>query len=120
MARAGQLRDRARFERAPSESADADDADYDDYGNPVGDWSELGTVWADLRETPGREAIKAGRVESGRSGTLRVRASTMTRAVTAADRVIVRGSTWDIRSGPVQIDRAGALVEFTIETGVAP
>lgn len=112
---AGVLRDRARFERLPSEAEGADETDFDEYGNPIGDWEEIATVWADLREQPGKEALKAGRLESARVGTLRVRASSIVSGVTAADRVIVRGACWGIVSGPVQMDRAGAVLEFTLE-----
>ncbi|MEP3633687.1 MAG: head-tail adaptor protein [Shimia thalassica] len=101
-------RTRARFERKSSGT--------DAYGNPSGEWSLLGTVGANLRETPGKESLQAGRLESSRTGTLRVRASTVTKAVIPSDRVTVRGTTWSIISGPVQIDVKGLELEFTLTT----
>lgn len=114
MARAGSLKDRARFERLPV-GAGVDR--YDEYGNPAAAaWAELMTVWADLRETPGKERLAAGRLEAPVSGTLRIRASTGARAITAADRVQIRGATWAIRSAPIEVDR-GRLLEMIIERG---
>lgn len=112
MVRAGQFRDRAVFERSP-------DGLTDEYGDPTGGWKHLATAWADFRETPGKEAMAAGRLESTKTGTLRVRASAAMRAIHPGDRVTVRGEAWNIRSLPAQIDRAGAVLEFTVETGGA-
>jgi head-tail adaptor len=114
--RAGDFRDLARFERHPSEQAGDGEA-TDAYGNPIGEWAEIASVSANLRETPGRESVKAGRLESSRTGTLRVRASTIARGIKPADRVHVRGALWNILSGPVQVDNAGMIIEFLIETG---
>ncbi|MDO6799365.1 head-tail adaptor protein [Shimia thalassica] len=116
--KAGEFSDRAVFERRPSEAA-GDDVAIDAYGNPTGDWVEVVSALANLRETPGREALMAGRPESKRTGTLRVHAWSKTRSIMAGDRVQVRGATWGILSGPVQIDQMGRFLEFTIETGGA-
>ncbi|MBU2941410.1 head-tail adaptor protein [Shimia thalassica] len=116
--KAGEFSDRAVFERRPSEAA-GDDVAIDAYGNPTGDWVEVVSALANLRETPGREALMAGRPESKRTGTLRVHSWSKTRSITAGDRVLVRGATWGILSGPVQIDQRGRFLEFTIETGGA-
>jgi SPP1 family predicted phage head-tail adaptor len=110
MAQAGHLRDRVTFERLV--------AGADGYGNTVNAWADLLTVWADILEAPGREAIAAGRLESSRAATMRVRRSTATLAITSADRVQARGRVWNIRSiGDVGRDRA--MLEMVIEAGVA-
>lgn len=114
--RAGDFRERARFERDPSQQSDAEGL-VDDYGNPISEWIEIATVGANLRETPGREALAAGRLESTKTGTLRVRASSLTRGISAVDRVFVRNSYWNIRSEPIQVDDRGMVLEFMIETG---
>jgi len=41
------------------------------------------------------------------------------RGVTGGDRVVLRGVTWDIQSGPAQIGRKRDVLEFRIEAGVA-
>lgn len=110
MPAAGNLRDRATFERLiPGD---------DGYGNAVAAWGHLMTVWVDMLESPGREAVAAGRVEAARSATLRLRRSAASLDLTEADRVRVRGRTWNIRSiGDVGRDRA--MLELVIEVGVA-
>lgn len=111
MARAGTFRDTATFQRKVES--------YDDDGSQVGDWEELFTIYADLREAPGREAFAAGVQEGIVNGTLRVRDEPGVTGVTAADRVLVRGRTWNIRSLPAAIDRKASVYEFRVETGGA-
>jgi SPP1 family predicted phage head-tail adaptor len=110
MAQAGDLRDRVRFERLV--------AGQDIYGNTVNAWADLLTAWADILERPGREAVEAGRLESSRAATMRVRRSNATLAITAADRVQARGRVWNIRSIG-DVGRARELLEMVIEVGVA-
>lgn len=111
MARAGDLRDLATIQRRQSGT--------DDYGNvTTGGWAELYTVWADVMERPGGERIAAGALESTRMATIRVRRSSQSLAVTAADRIVVRGLVWNIRA-IAEVGRARDLIEFTCENGVA-
>ena len=108
--RAGDLRDRVTIQRA----ATADDG----FGNTISGWSDLLTVWANIRETPGKEAVAAGRIEASRTATIRVRASSQSRNVTAADRVHARGQVWNIRS-VAAVGDGRELIEFLCEAGVA-
>ena len=89
---AGQLRDRIQIQSATSGD--------DGYGNVITGWADLpgGRLWANVRETPGKEMLSAGRLESSRTATIRVRASSLSRSISAADRVIARGLAWNIRS----------------------
>ena len=113
MAAAGKFRERAVFEREGSGALDR-------FGNGAGaGWAALLTVWADLRETPGRERLAAGRLEAPATGTLRVRSSAAARAITAADRVVIRGATWNIVGGPIDPTGRGRVLEFTLERGGA-
>ena len=108
------LRERITFERQSDET--------DDYGNVLGEFapiSGLEGIPADVREVPGKEVVASGAVQSTRMATIRVRYSAATAGVTAADRIIARGETWNIRSGPVQVDRAPRILEFLCEAGVA-
>lgn len=90
----------------------------DGYGNAITGWADLagGKLWANVRETPGKEAVAAGRLEASRTATIRVRASSLSRSITAADRVQARGHVWNIRS-VIEIDRA--TLELLVEAGVA-
>lgn len=110
MSRAGGLRDRVTFQRA---------VPWDDgYGNTIDGWQDHLTVWADVRETLGKERVDAGRVEASATATIRIRASTGTRALTEADRVVARGSTWNIR-GIVPVGNDRAMLDVLAEGGVA-
>ena len=106
--KAGDLRDRVTIQRATT----ADDG----FGNVTNGWTDHLTVWANIRETPGKEAVAAGRLEASRTATIRVRASSVSRGITAADRVQARGQVWNIRS-VIEIDRA--TLELLVENGVA-
>ena len=124
--KAGRLREKVRFERKTSGAQTVPGDDTDEFGNPidesgnsVGEFGELLSVMADIRETPGREAVASGAVESTRTATVRVRYSSATFAITPADRAVFRGATWKIRSGPVRVDRVPEVLEFLCETGVA-
>ena len=107
---AGKLRDRITIQRA----ATADDG----YGNTVVGWADLLTVWADVRETTGKEAVAAGRVESSRTATVRIRASSDSRAITEADRAVIRGRVWNIRS-VAEVGNDRAMLDLLCEAGVA-
>ena len=108
--RSGQLRERIIIERQ-SEAPD-------EYGNVTGEWADQMTVWADIRETTGKEKVEAGRVEASRMATIRVRRSSQTAAITEADRVQARGVAWNIRS-IAQITAKGAMLEMLCEAGAA-
>ncbi|MGR3498778.1 MAG: head-tail adaptor protein [Limimaricola soesokkakensis] len=114
MARAGAFRERAAFERQDQTGA------LDKFGNPTpAAWAPLVTLWADLRETSGRERIAAGRPEAQVTGTLRIRAGAAARGITAGDRVKIRGATWAITAPPTWADPRGTVLELTIEKGGA-
>nr|WP_181418690.1 phage head closure protein [Pseudoroseicyclus aestuarii] len=100
------MADRVRFQRQRVIT--------DDYGNARGEWEALAHAWADIRETPGREAVLAGRVSSPRTATIRVRSTATMRAVTPADRLTARGRTWNIL-GAGQAPGNGDLIEFLCE-----
>lgn len=108
--RAGNLNERVTFQRAT--------AGDDGYGNAIVAWADHLTVWADVRETMGKERVDAGRIEASGTATVRIRASDAARALTAADRMVARGSIWNIRSvAPVGNDRA--MLDLLCERGVA-
>jgi head-tail adaptor len=112
MARAGAFSERAVFERLDGSSIDA-------YGNVYTGWSTYGTRWADMRERIGKETIEGGALTDVALATMRCRADAVTTAITAADRVIIRGYTWAIKN-VTQVDSNKTIMEFLIERGVAP
>lgn len=113
MPRAGHFRDRVTVEVKASGALDA-------YGNPSDAiWSVRGVFWADLRETPGKERLAAGRLEAPVTATLRLRATPETLAILPADRVLARGFTWKIIGAPIDPDGRSRQIEVTLERGGA-
>jgi len=115
--RAGRLREQVSFQRLVPGN--------DIYGNAVTAWASLEispdvalTVWADIRETLGKERVDAGRVEASNTATIRVRSFPETRGITSADRVVARGQVWNIRS-VVPVGNDGAMLDILCEGGVA-
>ena len=113
MARAGQLRERAVFQRLSEGAIDA-------YGNVYSGWANItgGTRWADMRERTGKESIQGGALADTGMATMRVRSDSLTTTITSADRVVIRGTTWAIKN-IIQVDAKDTLIEFTLEKGVA-
>lgn len=103
------LRHRVTFERSGSVR--------DAYGNMTQGWSELGKVYANVRETTGKERLANGAIENQRTATIRVRASEFSRGITEADRVVARSETWNIR-GIANVDDKEAMLDILVEAGV--
>jgi len=106
-----QMRDRVQFQsRVPLD---------DGYGNVTDGFDDKGTpLWCNFRETLGKERVEAGRVQASNTGTLRLRDSSASRAITEADVALIRGQAWNIRSIVPVMDR-GAYIEMLLEGGVA-
>jgi len=111
MVKAGQYRERAEFQRLDEGAVDA-------YGNVYSGWSTLASRWADMREQTGKEDIQGGVLADVGRATMRVRSDSTTQGITAADRVVIRGSTWAIKD-VIQVDRKATMLEFKLERGVA-
>lgn len=108
---AGRLRNRVSFLRRSL----ADDG----YGNQTGALVALFTVWGELMEARGREALEAGRLGEVAGAVLIVRKSTAIVGILATDTVQCEGRSWNIRSGPIPLIRDRGFVEFALERGVA-
>ena len=110
MARAGLFRDQVTFQCMASTT--------DVYGNTTGDWSDHATRYAHLIERLGQEDIEQGALQDVAVATMRVRADTITKAITTADRVVSRGIYWAITS-IMQVNSKGDLLEMRLEKGIA-
>jgi len=110
MARAGRMRDRVTFQRMA--------ATTDDYGNTTGDWANHLTRFAELVERVGRQKEENGALTDVAVASLKLRRDSSTKALTIADRVIARETTWSIKSIS-QIDAGGSMLEMVLEKGVA-
>lgn len=111
MAKAGAFSERATFQRLNQGAVDA-------YGNVYTGWAEYGVRWADMRERVGKEMIQGGALNDVAMATMRCRSDTVTRAITAADRVVIRGYTWAVKN-VTQVDIKNSVIEFLLERGVA-
>lgn len=67
----------------------------DDIGQPVQTWSDLATVWGNVRMLTGSEAIKGGAETSTTKASIRIRRRT---DVTAAMRVVLGSTTYQIKA----------------------
>ena len=95
----------------------------DGHGNILqSSWTEVCACSAAFRPEFGREQLAAGRLESIMRGTVTVRSTAATRAVTTADRIRFSsgpyaGTTAQIRSSIASLD--AREIEFMIESNMA-
>jgi len=93
--RPGKLRDRVTFLGVMPATGPTE---YDEYGNEIPAAAGDLTVWANVRETPGKEKLEAGRLEDQRTATIRVRASSDTRRINTGHQAEARSDAWDVKS----------------------
>jgi SPP1 family predicted phage head-tail adaptor len=105
---AGSFRHQITFKRQ-GEGGDA-------YGNVKGEFEKLFTVWGNVRETTGRERVRAGSVENVRTATIRIYDTQQVSGITASDQVVARGETWNIL-GIAHADDVGAMLDLLVEAG---
>lgn len=110
MARAGQLRERATFQR---EGGDTEDA----LGDGDGSWVALDTRWVRMTPLRGSEGVAAQALEASYDYRLEMRDSTFARSITEADRVLVKGVPYQIRS--IRPTEKPGMIFMDVERGVA-
>jgi len=104
--RAGKLTKRASLS-APVQEPDPD-------GQIVTSWQHKGTVWANVLPLRGSEAVMQARMASRSPVIVTLRASSLTRDITAEWRVTIDGLEYDIKERPRETaDRA--FLEFLAE-----
>jgi SPP1 family predicted phage head-tail adaptor len=108
--RAGRMRDRVSFQ--------SEERTSDGGGGFTINWVTVVTVWGQLVLETGREKLQADRLESAVAGTLTVRSSTETLAITAGMRAVIDGVSYQIRSISNR-DRRDDYLEMVVEQGVA-
>jgi SPP1 family predicted phage head-tail adaptor len=67
----------------------------DEIGQPAQTWSDVATVWADIRHKSGSEAIKADQVTSTVQASIRIRYRT---GINAGMRAVHGATVYDIKS----------------------
>ena len=75
-------------------------ATLDDYGQQIDSWSDLATLWANIKPISGREKLKAGQVDSILTHTVAVRynVSLTPPRVVDAWRIVYNGRYFNITS----------------------
>lgn len=75
----------------------------DEIGQPVDTWEDVATVWANIRNLRGAEAIRADKEVSTVQTSIRIRKRT---DVTAAMRVVYGSTTYEIKAVlPDEVER---------------
>ena len=107
---AGRLRTRVIFQRETQTP--------DGGGGHSVTWGSDMQIWADFRPERGFERLAAGHVSAPLSATLKVRYSDATAAISAAWRVLIAGTLWNVRSVADE-DQRKRYLTMTVESGVA-
>lgn len=84
---AGKLRHRVTIQSPPTAQ--------DEVGQPVGDWVDFATVWADVRFINGLEAARTGIPTSAVTASIRIR---YLAGVSANMRVLHDGKVFDVKA----------------------
>ncbi len=93
-------------------------ATLDDYGQQINSWSDVATVWANIRPVSGREKMKAMQVDSILSHTVAVRysATFMPPRTVDAWRIVYNGRCFTIIAA-MDLDEAGKYIIFDCTEG---
>ena len=89
----------------------------DDYGEPINQTTETLSVFADVIEQTGREAVMSGALQALGTAVCRIRYDEQTKNVDESWYVVHRGYNWAIQS--VMHFKAKDIVELFIKRGVA-
>ncbi len=92
----------------------------DEYGQPSAGWTDIATVWADVRPVGGREKLRAMAIESTLTHTVKVRFRADFLPVTEADAWLIRygARVLQITAAMDWEDRRTYIIFDCIETGV--
>ncbi|MED5545794.1 MAG: head-tail adaptor protein [Pseudomonadota bacterium] len=83
----------------------------DDYNEDIETWAELRKEWARVRYGNAAERREAAQTQSSRSATFDLADNTLTRALSAKDRIVWDGINWDLSAPGIPI--SGGELQFT-------
>lgn len=86
---------------------------HDEWGQPVGTWADVATIWANVRFLNGKEFITAGREAQQVGASVRIRR----RAVTSSMRLVHKGVVYAIAAvlpGP-----RNEYIDLAVSAGVS-
>jgi SPP1 family predicted phage head-tail adaptor len=84
----------------------------DEYGAPVQAWVDLATVWANYKPVSDAEKVSAGEVGATLSARFTIRYDSAWADVSALDRVLFEGRTFDV-FGAKEVDGRRQFIEIT-------
>lgn len=113
--RSGDLTERVTLAKRSETNPD----DPRDIGNVEGAWVDQGTVWAQFIHLRGGEEVLAGRLQGRHTQVIRVRASTLTRAIATDWRVTDARTGVQFAIRDVTLDPGRAAIDLLCESGVA-
>ena len=76
-------------------------------------WGQLTEVWAQRMDVSDRERLSAGQVNAALTSRFRIRSSSITRGVTALDRIIHDGGIWEITGVKETLEGRKRFLEIT-------
>ncbi len=92
--------------------------EYDDgYGNTVGQWVPVATLFAEFKHLRGSETVLANRLSGSHIQVMRIRASTTSQRISTDWKATCRGVDFNIRDVTPTEDRA--WIDVLAEAGVA-
>lgn len=83
------------------------EAGFDSVGQPVTDWLDVATIWADVRFQSGAEVLRANADVAVKRASIRIRARN---DIDASWRVSYAGEEYDIKSALPDVDRCFAFL----------
>lgn len=112
MLQAGKLTNRIRFER-PSDAVDK-------YGDPVGGWEVVATVWAAIRPMGSNERMAALQMQSGQTHVVTTRYSPALAAARGEWRIVFKGRVFQLVGQPRNPNEANVELVFDCTEGPTP
>ena len=109
--RAGTLNKRIRFER-PSEAVDK-------YGNPIGGWEAVATVWAAIRPMGSNERMAALQMQSSQTHVVTTRYSAALAQARGEWRIVFKGRVLQLVGQPRNPDERNESLVFDCTEGPA-
>lgn len=109
---AGKLDKRIRFER-PSEAVDK-------YGDPIGGWEAVATVWAAIRPMGTNERMAALQIQSGQTHVVTTRYSAALAQARGEWRIVFKGRVLQSVGQPRNPDEANVSLVFDCREGPTP
>ena len=112
MALADKLNKRITFER-PSEAVDR-------YGDPIGGWEAVATVWAAIRPMGSNERLIAMQTQSGQTHVVTARYSATLAAARGDWRIVFNGRVFQTAGQPRNPDERNESLVFDCTEGPTP